>query len=232
MKLPSKSKQAFLFSTDCIKPNRNGDVYFWTFTFPEVIDVAEGRKAWSLFLKTLRRMKKYLSFFGLRVFELHPGQPFDPGGHGLHIHVVTSCFLHVNKVRKVWVDCGGGRVHVKPIPAARMSYLSKYLVKAGRPACFKGARMWAAFGGCDHTKVKDVTIESNWTRTYNMLKETVRFINGMTFSGLRWFERLRAVENVSEGNPWYTSLCCHPVFDAAGSDVFVYHGNLGGARVY
>ena len=91
--------------------------------------------------------------------------------------------------------------------------------------------MWAAFGGCDHTKVKDVTIESNWTKTYAFLKSTVRFVSGMTFSGLRWFERLRAVENVQEGNPWYTSLACHPVFDAASGEVFVYHGNLGGPRV-
>jgi hypothetical protein len=232
MKLPSKSKQAFLFSSDCIKPNKNGDVYLWTFTFKDVVDVAVGRKAWSGFLKKLRRMKRYLNFFGIRVFELHPGGKLDPGGHGLHIHVVTSCFLQINQVRALWKLFGGGRVHVKPIPASRCGYLAKYLTKSGRSSCFKGARMWAAFGGCDHTKVKDVTIESNWTKTYALLKSTVRFVSGMTFSGLRWFERLRAVDNVQEGNPWYTSLACAPVFDSAGTEVFVYQGNLGGARVY
>ena len=231
MILPTKSKQAFLFSTECIKPNKNGDVYLWTFTFEDTIDVALGRKAWSAFLKKLRRMKRYIKFNGLRVFELHPGEKGDPGGHGLHIHVITSCFLQVNQVRKLWVLFGGGRVHVKPIPAVSAGYLGKYLVKAGRSDCFKGARMWAAFGGCEHTKVKDVTIDSHWTQTYAFLKSTVRFTNGMTFSGLRWWERLRAVANVQEGNPWYTALACAPVFDAAGAEVYVYQGNLGGPRV-
>jgi hypothetical protein len=225
MKLPSKSKQAFLFSTECIPPGKNGRIYLWTFTFVDALDVSVGRKAWSEFLKKLRRVKRYLKFSGLRVFELHPD------GHGLHIHVLTSDFLQINQVRALWATVGGGRVHLLPIPPERAGYLGKYLRKAGRPACFKGARMWAAFGGCDHTKVKDVTIESHWTKTYALLKSTVRFVSGMTFAGLRWFERLRAVENVLEGNPWYTSLACAPVFDSAGSEVFVYHGNLGGPRV-
>ena len=232
MYLPSKSKQAYLFSADQIKPNRNGDVYLWTFTFKEVVDVAVGRKAWSAFLKKLRRVKRYLKFFGIRVFELHPGNGLDPGGHGLHIHVVTSCFLQINQVRRIWELFGGGRVHVKPVPASRCGYLAKYLTKSRRASCFHGARMWAAFGGCEHTRVKDITIESNWTKAYAFLKSTVRFVNGMTFSGLRWFERLRAVENVQEGNPWYTSIACEPVFDAAGAEVYVYQKNLGGARFY
>ena len=231
MYLPSKSKQAFLFSAQGIKPNKNGDVYLWTFTFEDTIDVALGCKTWTAFLKKLRRMKRFLKFNGLRVFELHPGGKLDPGGHGLHIHVVTSCFLQVNQVRAVWKPLGGGRVHVKPIPASDAGYLGKYLVKAGRADCFKGVRMWAAFGGFEHSKVKDVTIDSHWTQTYAFLKSTVLFTGGMTFSGLRWWERLRAVANVQEGNPWYTALACAPVFDAAGAEVYVYQGNLGGPRV-
>jgi hypothetical protein len=225
MKLPSKSKQAFLFSAEGLSPSRKGMLYMWTFTFVDALDVSVGRKAWSAFLKKLRERKRYLKFNGLRVFELHPG------GHGLHVHVVTSCFLQIALVRQLWGDLGGGRIHIKPIPPERAGYLGKYLRKQGRPLCFKGTRMWAAFGGCDHTRVKDVTIESNWTRAYTFLKETVRFTCGKTFQGLRWFERLRAVENVLEGVSWYTSLACAPVWDAAGAEIFVYQGNLGGPRV-
>jgi hypothetical protein len=225
MALPTKSKQAFLFSATDLPVSKNGHLYLWTFTFADVIDVSEGRKRWSAFLRKLRKRKRYLKFHGLRVFELHPG------GHGLHIHVLTPCFLQVNVVRGVWRSCGGGRVHVLPIPPNRAGYLGKYLRKQGRPECFKGARMWAAFGGCDHTKVKDIRVESNWTRAYALLKSTVRTLCGKTFQSLRWFERLRAVENVLEGLPWYTFLNYAPAHDSP-AEIDVIGGNLGGVRVW
>ena len=210
MYLPTKSKTAFLFSAQGLPVSRNGHLYMWTFTFAEALDVSEGRRRWSVFLRTLRKRKKYLSFHGLRVFELHPG------GHGLHIHVVTSCYLQVTDVRALWQQCGGGRVHVLPIPAERAAYLGKYLRKAGRPECFKGVKMWAAFGGQPHTKVKDVMVESNWTRAYNFLLATVRTVCGKTFRKLRWFERRQAVDNVLLGLPWFYSLPYAPVQEACG----------------
>jgi hypothetical protein len=221
MNLPTKSKMAFQWSAESIPTNRHGNLYFWTFTFAEVLDVAEGRRRWSEFLRKLRKRKKRqgLDFKGLRVFELHPG------GHGLHIHVLTHCFLRVNEVRALWQSCGGGRVHVLPIAADRAGYAGKYLRKSGRPDCFKGVRMWAAFGGMEHTKVKDVDIESSWTRAYQFLKATVRTVCGKTFTKLRWFERLRAVENVLCGNPWYWALPYLPTQEG-GPEITVFYGNL------
>jgi hypothetical protein len=210
MNLLTKSKAAFLFSAQALPASRNGHLYMWTFTFAEVLDVSEGRRRWSVFLRTLRKRKKYVNFHGLRVFELHPG------GHGLHIHVVTSCYLQINDVRALWHQCGGGRVHVLPIPPERAAYLGKYLRKSGRPECFKGVKMWAAFGGQPHTKVKDVMVESNWTKAYQFLLATVRTVCGKTFRKLRWFERFRAVENVLTGQPWYYALPYAPVQEACG----------------
>lgn len=219
MNLPSKSKAAFLFSAQGLPVSSKGHLYLWTFTFAEVLDVAEGRRRWSVFLRTLRKRKKYVRFHGLRVFELHPG------GHGLHIHIVTSCYLQVNDVRALWRQCGGGRIHVQPIPPERAGYLAKYLSKAGRADCFKGVRMWAAFGGQPHTKVKDISVESNWSETYQFLAATVRTVCGKPFAKLPWFERLQAVDNVLAGLPWYYALPYEPVREG-GPEIFVIGTHL------
>ena len=58
---------------------------------------------------------------------------------------------------------GWGRIHVKIIPAEGASYLGKYLTKEGRAPCFKGWRLWAAFGPWKWTKVKDVKFESEFS---------------------------------------------------------------------
>ena len=56
--LPSKSKFAFERTADSIAPNRKGHVYLWTFTFVEVLAVADGRRRWSKFLRRLREAQK------------------------------------------------------------------------------------------------------------------------------------------------------------------------------
>ena len=210
MYLPSKSRFAFQQSVEAIPVNRKGHIYLWTFTFKECIDVDIARKAWSAFLKHLRQWKKRRggAFHGFRVFELHPG------GHGLHIHVVTSCYWFVNEIRALWQhsSIGGGRVNAKPIPANRAKYAGKYLSKAGRSPCFRGARMWQAFGGQEYTRVKDVKVESNWTRAYAYLKATVRTECGITFAKMRWWQRILAVENVLRGLPWNWSMEFRPSF--------------------
>ena len=86
---------------------------------------------------------------GLRVFELHEE-------HGLHVHLVTNSFIDVSRARALAEKAGWGRIHVKRIPAERVSYLAKYLSKE-RVECLKRWRLWAAFGGgWEPTKVKDV----------------------------------------------------------------------------
>ena len=166
------------------------------FTFAEVLDVAEARQRWSKFLDLLRRRRKYRGFTGLRVFELHPG------GHGLHVHVLTGCYLFVNDVRSLWLSCGGGRIHVLPVPKNRAGYLGKYLKKRGRPACFRAVRMWARFGEFLGCRVRDIRIESDWTRTYAAL----RAVLGCTFTARSWWERRQAVANVERGRVWWFGI--------------------------
>ena len=82
---------------------------FWTFTFRQVLPVDVARKCWERGLKLLR--KHFGSkLVGLRAFEIHPG------GHGLHIHVVTPEWLNVNEVRYVlsrMKGCPFGRIDVQ-----------------------------------------------------------------------------------------------------------------------
>jgi hypothetical protein len=59
-------------------------------------------------------------------------------------------------------NAGWGRIHVKRIPAAKANYLGKYLSKEHRAHCFKGWRLWAAFGKWHSTKVRDVEFRSQF----------------------------------------------------------------------
>src|SRR5450432_3699641 len=170
MFLPTKSKFAFDCSCERLPVSARGHLYLWTFTFAECIEIVKARKRWSAFLKALRNersRKGQVKLSGLRVFELHPG------GHGLHIHVATGDFVHVNQVRRLWLTSGGDRIHVRAIAPERAGYLSKYLRKSGRPECFRGCRMWDAFGGADVCRIKDIIVESNWTRAYAALLATL-----------------------------------------------------------
>jgi len=134
--------------------HRKEKLYFWTFTFAEVLSVKDTRKRWNRLLTALKR--KYPDLCGLRAFELHEE-------HGLHVHMVTTSRINVVEVRLLAERAGWGRIHVKIIPAEGASYLGKYLTKEGRAPCFKGWRLWAAFGPWKWTKVKDVKFESEFS---------------------------------------------------------------------
>jgi hypothetical protein len=141
-----------------------------------------------------------------------------PGGHGLHIHLVTGCYLHVNQIRRIWRACGGGRIHVKPIAASRAAYVAKYISKAGRPECLKSARMWAPLGGLDYVRIGNVVIESDWSRIYGVLAATIG-----AFRNLAWRLRRAAVLNVERGREWSANLAS---IDSLGELVL---GNTAGA---
>jgi hypothetical protein len=147
----SKSKAAFEFSA---KKLGKEELYFWTFTFAEVLSVKDTRKRWNHLLTLLRR--KYPELCGLRAFELHEE-------HGLHVHMVTTSRINVVEVRLMAEKAGWGRIHVKPIRPEGASYLGKYLTKEGRAPCLKGWRLWAAFGPWKWTKLKDVQFQSEYS---------------------------------------------------------------------
>ncbi len=66
--------------------------------------------------------------------------------------------------------------------------------------------MWAAFGGIDYSRVKDIVIESDWTRTYHKLAGLL----GQTFRALPFHLRSMAVRNVEWGRDWNYGLTSPP----------------------
>jgi hypothetical protein len=146
----NKSKAAFEFSARRLGKEK---LYFWTFTFAEVLSVKDTRKKWHYLLTLLRR--RYPKLCGLRAFELHEE-------HGLHVHLITNGWIDVNEARIMAKKAGWGRIHVKRIPAEGATYMGKYLTNQGRAPCLKGWRLWAAFGPWDSTKVKDVVFKSEY----------------------------------------------------------------------
>src|SRR5438309_2644223 len=93
-------------------------------------------------------------------------------------------------------------MHVVPVPPSRAGYVAKYLRKRARPECFKAVRLWAKFGEFLATRVVDVRVESNWTRTYAVLASTV----GKTFIAMKWWQRGQAVDNVERERPWWFGI--------------------------
>lgn len=126
-------------------------LYFWTFTFREVHSVKKATAYWNEFLTLLKRN---LSFRGVRVIELHED-------HGVHFHVITDKRYKIRKMLDMGERYGFGRTHVAQVTdvAGNIVYLCKYLSKP-RPPCLKRARLWAAFGEIERTRVKDIVSDS------------------------------------------------------------------------
>jgi hypothetical protein len=155
----TKSKAAFLFASKTLGKQQ---LFFWTFTFREVLAVKDTRKRWNHLLTLL--VRRWPNLQGLRVFELHKE-------HGLHVHLLTNQFIDVNDARELAEQAGWGRIHVKRAAAEQSGYLAKYLSKE-RPECLKRWRLWAGFGsGWEWTKVKDVIRQTLFSRIYRACKE-------------------------------------------------------------
>lgn len=156
--MESISSHALRFSVETLVSNavKTGKrVYLWTFTFADVVDTKTASRRWNAFSTRIKRL--YPNLGGVRVYELHPG------GHGLHIHLITDDFIDVRKMWDKKVGWEFGRPHVEPCldlsnPEALAGYLAKYVSKAlgSRPPCLKGMRLWACWGNFKGTKVKNV----------------------------------------------------------------------------
>lgn len=131
----------------------------WTFTFREMIKVKDAVELWGLACKAL---VEELGFYGVRVFQLHPGQ-FGDGGHGLHIHFATSDEFRIDQVKKIVSRYGFGRVNVVKRTRDRLNYLTKELLHDWYARGWaKGKRLWQCVGdraGWVRTRCKDVEIQ-------------------------------------------------------------------------
>lgn len=162
---------------------------FWTFTFRKTLPLDEARRCWNLALTHLRK-EFGKSLVGLRAFELHPG------GHGLHVHVVTPTYVRVERVRAALArirGCPFGRVDVQTGDAHAGHYLAKYIAKSRRPPCFKGLRVWAALDtkAFNYTRVADVIIKTLFSECWRAAKKA------WNWTGNRGFlERFRVVHRL------------------------------------
>lgn len=201
------TKEAFLFSAEKLAEGK-AELYLWTFTFKEVLDLTDTRRRWNHFLTLIKR--RWPDVCGLRVFELHSG------GHGLHVHLVTNLFIDVNACRLLALKAGWGRIHVLSVPSEQATYLAKYLDKP-RPPCFRRWRLWASFGKTwTPTKTKDVRMESMGTKVYAACAAAMGW-NGRKYLHLRRAIVRHLVHLTIEGgwDPGYgpggiaTGNCCH-----------------------
>jgi len=149
----NKSAQSCIWSIRALLSEKK-IAYLWTFTFRNRLEISDACGRWQDLQRDLVRS---VGFQGVRVYELHPG------GHGLHIHVITSGRHDVRVVRHYAESAGFGRIHVKPVPSAGADYIAKYLTKARRSSELKGRRLWACLG-FKGSKVRDCEIDSPVSR--------------------------------------------------------------------
>jgi hypothetical protein len=196
--MPSKKSQiALQFSIE----NFPVELYLWTFTWADPTPAKEGVKKWRNFLQGKgQNSQGFRSCFptasGIRVFEIHPGgDRFQPGlSHGLHVHAIIDKRLPVDIMRTIWKEQGeGGMINVRRVPRDRAIYVGKYLSKQ-RNECMKGVRLWAAFGECETSKVKDIVVDGKWTATYRFLACAIK-----GFDKLRYDQRARIVSHFCLG---------------------------------
>lgn len=163
----SKFLSKFACECNCERLACNRMVYLWTFTTADSPSPAECSLRWK---QAVSQLTRKLGFFGVRVFEMHPG------GHGMHVHLVTSKRFDVSAVRVITTRAGFGRIHVKSIPSCHASYIAKYLSKQRKSdsetTLPRGVRSWAIVGRSffgEYTRVKDCQVKSPQKGVYNLL---------------------------------------------------------------
>jgi len=205
----ARSYFAFRFTVEEMIDNlRNGKLWFWTFTFKDVLDVDVACKRWQKFLGGWNQrgslIEAYPHVAGVRVYEMHPGTVERPS-HGLHIHAIVDCRLSVDVVRVLWHRHAGqdSRLQVEVIPPERAFYIGKYLSPSRRHPALDGKQLWAAFGICtDHrTRCKDIVIQNAWVEAYKFLSAAVK-----GFSRLPWPQRLRMAKDFAYGENFQVQL--------------------------
>jgi len=151
------SRSRFAAEASIDELQKSGPLRLWTLTLREAVPVRVGCMILYRGVQVLRSC----GLRGVRVYELHPG------GHGVHMHVVTDRFAPVRKVRAfLRLKCPEiGRIHVCRVSSG--AYVCKYLHKAQRGESLHGVRLWAWFGEKVgpggkrlHCRVSSVAVES------------------------------------------------------------------------
>lgn len=136
-------------------------VALWTLTFPgRITDWPIASYKWRLFRYRVLRIFPG-GFPGIRVAEWHPG------GHGWHIHYLTTAYARVEAVRGAAQMAGFGRVNVLWLGRradGMAAYLAKHFRKDFYLSCAKshGQRKWACMGGFKGTTTRNIEVESSF----------------------------------------------------------------------
>lgn len=159
----TKSEVAFRFTAanlfdDC------SEVFFWTFTFKEVMADWYYSNTFCAFLRELQDVHAG-TIQGLKVLELHRD-------HGIHFHCLLSERVSVHVVRRLGLRYGIGRVHVKRADRGSIDYLSKYISKQFKQAnkLFAGVSRWGTIGPIRKCRVSDVEVSSPYHDALAVLK--------------------------------------------------------------
>lgn len=129
-----------------------GDLYLWTFTTPDAVDLPELAYRWSVLMKRLKRLSDPVKC--VRVFEPHKS-------HGYHVHCLAVERYSVGIMRKHAEAVGFGRINVTVIPSAKAGYVTKYLSKHRRRPGEKHVRLWSCCG-FKGVKLSEVRIADSW----------------------------------------------------------------------
>lgn len=171
----NRSQAAFILSSEKMFENCN-QVYFWTFTFKDVLCDWEASKAWHCFwMDFTSQMGR--RFWGLRVAEYHES-------HGVHFHVLLNRRVWAPEMRRIASRYGFGRINVKTrykdaegkwrkVDKGAGKYLAKYL---GKGKSMK-IRKWAAIGKGWAIRSSDVKSSDEWSQL-KVLMYGERKING------------------------------------------------------
>lgn len=139
-------------------------VYFWTFTFVNVLHEWEYGPRWDGFMRSVNRALGNRSgcgwVRGIRVIEPHER-------HGLHYHMLTTRRISIHLMRRVGRKYGIGRIGVERCNKGAAEYLTKYLGKSKSFAT--RIRSWGAVGGFRVCRVKDVQMDSAFHRNMREL---------------------------------------------------------------
>jgi hypothetical protein len=150
------------------------------------------------------------------VYERHGG------GHGLHIHALLDCRLDVTVVRPIAERFGFGRIHVEMVKKEASEligkYMGKYLTKAfqKRPDCLKYKRLWACIGEFKGSLVKNIKIDSPFTRFFKKMSFLRRLnpteCENQIMQVMPWFQLDAIPKGNSKGSRFYWLCLLRKVF--------------------
>jgi len=172
-----------------------GELYLWTFTTPDVVDLPTLAYRWSLFIKRLKRLKKPVKW--VRVFEPHQS-------HGYHVHCLAVSRYDVTIIREHAKAVGFGRLNVIELPAAKAGYVTKYLRKHRRKPGEKRFRLWACCGfkGITIAKARVTDSWRDWCIRYTVgYTQAHKYTLGMLHEmGLKEWLRRSYQDDVDAGD--------------------------------